>query len=386
MRRRSLPRRLLRAGLVLIAAVAVLIGGTIGTIELGCAGDAEPHGQPHTQPHAQSQRDPAVAARVALDLPGYHRPEIVSFLSYPEWSIVHAYEDFAAVLVKGDESDFGYRASISGFWRSLYQLNRLTAQYPGSYRDTKLMLYTIGFSFTAELAAKGVYENTLGRLFEALRGERKTAVDRFVGNVAEEYAAFLQQTPWYEFAFGRGIAALWRVPLASEDSALRHWERKLAMTVEFGVKAVYAKLIAAAAGSLGPVDRTTQAVVAAPSTAALEALAKTSDVALLRRLDDNTALIRAPRYRAFTQFLLRAIASDVRPLEVAGNTRALVTVIVPAVSVPPVNIAVAMFEVPLSARPGHRRLGLDLRVHALPSLLRWVQDTPGAQFEHFYDY
>ena len=36
--------------------------------------------------------------------PAHHRNEIDSYLTYPEWSIVHAYEDLAGVMRRGSES------------------------------------------------------------------------------------------------------------------------------------------------------------------------------------------------------------------------------------------------------------------------------------------
>src|SRR5437773_753042 len=47
------------------------------------------------------------AARL-VDAPGYARRESDSYLSFPEWDIVYAYDDLAGVLAHGDESDFAY--------------------------------------------------------------------------------------------------------------------------------------------------------------------------------------------------------------------------------------------------------------------------------------
>lgn len=367
---KRLGRWLLRSALGLLALVLLVVIGTVTTVELGCRGEPG--------------EGVARSGSPTLDRPGYRRPEIVSFLSYPEWSIVHAYEDLAAVLARGDESDFRYTASVLGFWRSFCRLNRLGAQYPGAeLGDTKPMLYTIGLSFTAELAAKGLYERTLGRLAEAIRGERKTAVDRAVAAIAADYATFLQQTPWYAYPFIARLGDLWAVPRADGDSRLRHIERKLAMSVEFGVKAGYAELIGLAAGSLGPVDRSTQAIFTADQAAA-DTL--TPQAQSIERLDERRVLVRTERYRAFAVFLLRAAQAEAWPLEVAGNTRALITVIVPEGSKPPPEAGAALFTVPLSAHPARERLALDMRLPQWPALLRWIDATPGARFEHFYDY
>ena len=113
-----------------------------------------------------SPRDPRPPARPALvDEPGYARRESDSYLSFPEWHIVYAYEDLAGVLRGGTRaaSPTAGRSRASG---------GACAAYPRRHRagarglDTQVMLYTIGWSFTAELGIKGAYEKTIGRLFE----------------------------------------------------------------------------------------------------------------------------------------------------------------------------------------------------------------------------
>jgi hypothetical protein len=365
--RRSWPIRALRALAVLLLLAGLAIAATVSSIEFGCRASSAP-------------RPVATASVLAAPPADYRRPEVDSFLSYPEWFIVHAYEDLAAVLATRDESDFGYASSVSGYWRSLCRLNRVAHAYGGNQTDTKLMLYTIGFSFTLELAAKGAYESTVGALAEALRGTQKTALDKHIAQVARRYAVFLQQTPWYEFDFGSEVAALWQVQRAAGDSLLRHWERRLAMSVEFGAKALYAKLIGAAAGAMGTVDRTTLAVFSAGDEATLDAWLAASGTELVARLSPREALVRSDRYRAFTRVLVAAAHAGAQPVEVAGNRRALVTVVA---AQPPA--ATVLFAVPLSSEPGQQRFGIDTRVDELSALLVSLQSA-GGRFEHFYDY
>jgi hypothetical protein len=371
-------RRLLRAALWTLAALVVLgavaIGATVASIEYRCSADVAGNQVP--APAA------ALPSLVAAPPAGYRRPEVDSFLSYPEWFIVHAYEDLAALLATGNESDFGYRSSVAGYWRSLCRLNRVAAAYGGDQGDTKLMLYTIGFSFTLELAAKGAYETTLGHLAETLRGPRKTAIDLHLAEVAQQYAVFLQRTPWYQFDFGREIGALWQAEAADDDAMIRHWERRLAMSVEFGAKALYAQLIGAAAGSLGPVDRTTLAVFAADTPAVLDAWLETSGAEVIERLAPGQVLVRSERYRPFTHLLLAALDAGVQPVEVAGNRRALVTVLAATDQLPNTRV---LFTVPLSAQAPRQRLGINTRMEELHTLLAAVR-AAGGQFEHLYDY
>jgi hypothetical protein len=180
------------AGLVVLAAV---LSAPILCIEGVC----------------RSPREPAARAPTPLvSEPGYARRESDSHLSFPEWYIVYAYEDLARVLRRGDASEFAYGRQIAGFWRSLCGVHRVVTARGGAGTDTKIMLYTIGWSFSAELALKGAYEHTVGRAFEWLRGRGRTAEDEFAARDMQAYATFLRQAPWYAYPFASRLAAFWR--------------------------------------------------------------------------------------------------------------------------------------------------------------------------------
>ena len=185
--------RRLGIGLALLALAAA---APIGWVETAChsprAGDAG-----------------GVATALPIDDPGYRRPRARSYLSYPEWYIVHAYEDFAAVVRQTSESGFDYLSSIGGFWSSLCGASRVVSRAGEDDLETKVMLYIIGLSFTAEMAVKGLYERTVGQLTVWLR-PGPTDEDRFALRLADDYARFLQQTPWYEYPFGAELARFWR--------------------------------------------------------------------------------------------------------------------------------------------------------------------------------
>ena len=140
-------------------------------------------------------------------------PEANSYLTYPEWHIVYAYEGLAKSLQKGDEHEFGYRQSIAGFWTSFCALNRKASSRGGADFPTRMTLHIIGQSFTFEMAMKAAYEETIGRFFAARRGAEKSAQDVYAAQVATDYAQFLQQKPWYQFDFEKSVDDLWNLPL-----------------------------------------------------------------------------------------------------------------------------------------------------------------------------
>ena len=170
------------------------------------------------------RREAARPAAHLVDEAGYARRESDSYLSYPEWHIVYAYDDLAAVLARGDESDYAYARQIVGFWESFCALRRVVSARGRMGLDTRVMLYTIGWSFTAELGLKGAYESTVGRLFEWLRGPGRTEEDAFVARDLRAYADSLRQTPWYAYPFAARLAAFWReTPFRGRPG----WPRKI---------------------------------------------------------------------------------------------------------------------------------------------------------------
>ena len=134
--------------------------------------------------------------------PAYQRAEANSYLTYPEWHIVYAYEGLAETLRAGDEHAFDYASAVAGFWNAYCPLNEAAQNHGGADAATRQTIYVIGVSFTIEMALKAAYEETAGRLFAWLRGLEKTPQDQVIAAQAAEYAAFLHQTPWYKYPFG----------------------------------------------------------------------------------------------------------------------------------------------------------------------------------------
>jgi hypothetical protein len=329
-------------------------------------------------------RDPLARTLAPLvDEPGYARRESDSYLSFPEWHIVYAYEDLGGVLDRGDESDFAYGRQIAGFWRSLCGLNRVVTSRGGAGVDTKVLLYTIGWSFTAELALKGAYENTVGRAFEWLRGAGKTAEDEFAARDMQAYAAFLEQTPWYEYPFASRIVAFWRETPLGRPHLPRKLERRAVFTVEYGVRAVYGAFLGfASATALGASDLEIQTVVVG-----LDPTDTVRDprITIVRQLGAGRTLIRTPRYRAYTDLLVGLARRGRDVVEIAGNHRILVTVLAAKAPLPSLPGATELFEVPIQSRPDRRRVGLDVAVEHLATTVRTLE-TAGASIEHIYDY
>jgi hypothetical protein len=215
------------AGFLFVVALCV----PVAYVEVACRGDAA------------AATD---AYRPLLSDPTSQRREANTYLTYPEWHIVYAYDGLAETLEAGDEYAFDYVDSIGGFWRATCSVMRVADSHGGADWDTRRMIHTIGVSFTAEMALKALYEETIGRGTAWLRGPEKTPQDKAIGRMAVDYSAFLRQTPWYAYPFRREVMALWDPPAGF---SVRAWERRLGIGTEFLAKAAYAKVIARAAAA-----------------------------------------------------------------------------------------------------------------------------------------
>ncbi len=300
--------------------------------------------------------------------PEWQRPEGRTLLTYPEWHIVHAYDDYAEVIRTGNPHQFGFLTSITGFWSSLCALSQASGAHGGFDWTTKQTIYTIGVSFTAELLAKAAYEETLGRAATWVRGSTRAPLDDLSARQASDYATFLQQVPWYKWDFTTDAAAL-----DAATDAFRDRERRFALGIEYRVKASYARVIAAAVAAVGEDQLRLRAVVTGMTA---EALAALPDVSVVATRPEGVE-IEAPRYRAFTRLAETIAAQGGRFVEIAGNDDILFTVITDAAKMPG-----AVHSFARQGNPGYRHLVL-LPVAGLAAALRAL---PEGALEHIHDY
>lgn len=348
---RFLFRWLKRA--ILLALLGVVgLAFPIAYVEVACRGTAQPDTYISLLPKAD------------------RRPESRTLLTYPEWHMVHAYADYAAVITTGDPHEFNFLSSISGFWGSLCDLSKTSASHGGFPWETKQMVYTIGVSFTAEFLLKAAYEESLGRVATLIRGDTRAPLDDLSATQATAYAAFLQQTPWYKWNFTADAAAL----DAAATEAFRDVERKLALGVEFRTKAAYAKLIEAAVAGVGADQLTMRVIV---KDIAPEDLAQIPGVKVIATRPEGLE-IETPRYRAFTDLAKTLAAQGANFVEIAGNDDILYT----AITQTPDDLG-ALHRFARQGNPGYRHLML-VKVTALADALRKSDAT--LQIEHIHDY
>lgn len=345
-------RRLLRWTLRLVVVAAVTVAALLSPVA-------------YVEMMCRPQGTPVVYDPIVSD--AWRRPEGRTLLTYPEWHIVHAYDDYAEVIGSGDPHDYGFVSSVSGFWSSLCALSQASGPHGGFPWETKQMVYTIGVSFTAELLLKAAYEESLGRVAAWVRGGTRAALDDLSAGQADAYATFLQQVPWYKWDFTADAAAL------AGPGTFRDRERRLALGIEYRVKAAYARVIEAAVASVGADDLRLRAVVTGMSGAALAALA---DVQVIATQPAGIE-IEAPRYRVFTRLADAIATAGGDFVEIAGNDDILLTVISDSPA-----MAGAIHSFPRQGNPGFRHLVL-VPVSGLSAALRGL---PDGALEHIHDY
>lgn len=317
--------------------------------------------------------------------PAEHRrgPE-QTFLTYPEWFLVFSPAEYADFVRDHDPSDFPFLGHIGEFWQAYGAVYRATRdRYPMNW-GYHAMIMVIGSSTTVEYGIRSAYETLVGRLTELTRTHGPVEEDRYAARVAQEYVDFIRVDPWYKFDFAARLKGLWTGTSLWGPDALRKWERKYALTTEYGVKAGYGWLI----GKL-----TAEAYDAPlPVTAVVLDHAPRDDRRAMPRLQvlareaDGSVLATVPRYQLFTDYALALASQDVRITEVAGNRGAiLVSLIVPATWSPGALPVRVLFTQPVLTRPGRRRVVLTTPVGSLTALLRAVQ-AAGLSVEHIYDY
>ena len=318
-----------------------------------------------------------------IDEPGYRRKLNNTFFTFPEWYIVYSFEDFGRFLDRTSESHFNYLGHIFGFWRSFCTINRAVPATGESMTEVKTMIYIIGVSYSIEYAIKGIYENTIGRVFEWIRGDKRTPQDDYARKVLQDYAAFLYTVPWYKYPFREKLDGFMAISTPTPSTA-RTIERGFALGSEYLIKIGYAAAIQKLLDASS--DDEPRDIMFVVATLPPEVLAAEPRIKLVRALDPQWQLVQTPRYKDFTEILLALLDRGIPVAEIAGNREIMITVIARDTTV--LNIkddAKELFYVELDAKPGFRRAGLKVRIDKLVDIIRELK-ARGASVEHFYDY
>jgi hypothetical protein len=368
------------------ALIVVLIAIAIPVVGLIYGFATTPPLEPAQATDAAADNPPsqALADQLRTEIPGYQRTEESTFLTYPEWAIVYAAREYAGFVKDHRESGFPYWSYIGRFWQDYAMVIRASSGYPFNFANHQ-MLAVIGTSHTVEHAIQWAYENSIGRITEWLSGY-PVAVDRYQAGVAADYAAFLDQVPWYQFPYAGKRAGLMATEPAAGDSAARTFERKGQGWLAYSIKQGYADLIKAGlAATSDPafLDIHVWATGDTPGAVAAAIIGE-ADTDIEKDLGAEGAVFVTKRYQVFTEMIPRLIAKGIRFRQIGGNDEILVSLIADREIAMPAG-ARALFDYPLPADPAVRRIGLIAPVSQLHAILHALA-TSGARLEHIYDY
>ncbi len=329
--------------------------------------------------------EPATQSRtVAAEIKDYARPEEDTYLTYPEWYIVWSYQEKADFQERHLPSGFTYFGAIQQYWSGyccVYGLTR--GRYPFNFGD-HVMLAVIGTSFSLEYAIKGLYEKTVGNLSERLSSHEPVEEDAYAYRVAREYADFVHVRPFYEFSFWKEFKGLWRENSFWGPHAVRKWERKMFLGLDYAVEALYCWMIEKAThASYGIEPADTYAWI---ENAPNDIFAPDSRVREVKTVGPQSFVVILPRYQAFTTTASQLARRDVHFVEIAGNDEVLLTAIAPRDWKYEPNLhGEFLFSADILTVPGVRRIAVRSPVRSLHTILNELADR-GIKLEHVYDY
>ena len=321
----------------------------------------------------------------AADIGANKRPLEDSYFSYPEWYIVWSYQERAQYLPKNPPSGFPYFASIGQYWRSYCFVCGLTQSRHQFNFGGHLSSFVLGGSFALEYSIRGAYEQTVGRTSEWTSAHQLVEEDAYAARVAREYADFVYIRPFYEFHFAHALKQLWKETPLWGKHAIRKWERKFILSVDYGCEAIYAEMLQAASHLTYGVESadTYTWIENAPETLFHEfpRMKKGKDVSA----QSYVAII--PRYQEFTDLAVKLANRDAHFAQIAGNDEIMLTVAAPKSwnYDLPAKQASLLFTEDFLTQPDVRRIAFECPVRSLHSVLNHLA-AQGIKTEHIYDY
>lgn len=332
-------------------------------------------------PESTSQAQSEIA--IPANIEDYQRTEESTYLTYPEWHIVYSSEEYANWLEKNQPSSFPYFSSIGQFWSSYCTVYKITGRQYGFNLGDHFMLWVIGTSFTVENAVKGVYENTVGRITEWMSSNEQTDEDLFAYQANKDYVTFIYDYPWYEFSFASKFGTLWTGTSLWGPNIVRKWERKIILSLEFGVKTVYGGFIKL--GTRALYGKAPTEVYAQITNVSDDVFVKNPLVKNIKLNDDGSYIVKIPRYRLFTEIVPKIASQKVEFIDIAGNDEIFLTAIAPRDWKYDLDSGDILFKMKILTQPDLQRIAIKAPIKSLSSILNSL-DTNGIKIEHLYDY
>ncbi|QDK78171.1 hypothetical protein EXU85_05995 [Spirosoma sp. KCTC 42546] len=308
------------------------------------------------------------------------RPADQTFLTYPEWFLVHSPAEIADYAHVRTTTTFPYMSHVRQLWQSygiVYDQIKGSFAFNTGYH---IMIWVIGVSTTVEYTLKALYETVIGRLTNPANGAVVTDEDNFNAQFSQDYVDFIRVLPWYEFDFKSRIPQLLGGTSFWGPHFIRKCECKYLLLTELLVKAGYGYLIKLGTKASYEEALLTTAVIIDKVPPA------PSPVPPAKTYPDGSALLLLPRYEAFHPAVSALVSQGVTFREIAGNNSAiLLTVLAPETWQPVSPNLQLVFTQPIVTKPGLKRVALVTTVGSLDKTIRYVNEQK-VKIEHVYDY
>jgi len=302
-----------------------------------------------------------------------------TFLTYPEWFLVHSPAEYAVLTQNHPAHEFPFFGHIGQLWGSYSDVTgeQIKSKYPANI-GYHVMIVVISTSTTVEYSVRGIYENSIGRASYFLSSAQMTDEEVVAAELAQSYVDFIRKEPWYMFSFGAGLKRLWiEVPLFGKQP-IRKLERRFALTSEYLVKAIYAKLIEWSTRiAYEEAKKTTWVVVRGFD----DKTTLPESVALQKDLGFGRAILVMPRYEPFWQTAKSLAKQGIDFEDIAGNESVILVTSWSSLGGNSHEPYPMLFNQPLVTHPELERHALKIPVRSLGEYLR-----TDALIEHIYDY
>jgi hypothetical protein len=334
-------------------------------------------------PAAEPASEDASIREAVADIPDYYRPESKTYLTLPEWYIVYSTDEYADFIAEDSSSDFPYFSAVGQYWQSYVDVcSEIRGRYPFN-GDSQFTLAFIGLSFTAENMLKGAYEGTVGRLTDWISSDTPTEEEIYAAQVAHEYGKFMHEIPWYFFPFQEKLQGLWNETSLWGPDPIRKWERKLALTIEYGGKILYAGFTNfGAQATYGGADVEKIYAVTEGITEDMQS----EDLGVVEEIDGQRQLLRITRFEYFSDTVPGLLERGVLFEEIAGNREILFTVLGPQDADYNFEYGDYLFDLPILTQPGQTRAAIKVRVGDMGLFFEELKTRQDIRFEHMYDY
>ncbi|MEI7719832.1 MAG: hypothetical protein WCI89_01330 [bacterium] len=327
-----------------------------------------------------NEQIPAEFKTAENDIKDYSRAEESTYLTFPEWYLVFNPQEYGKFIGENKPSGFPYFSSIGQFWGSYCQVYGITKRnYPFNVGD-HLMEVVIGTSFSVEYAVKGVWENTIGRVSEWLGGSQ-TEEDVYAAKVAQEYGAFIPTDPWYQFPYGKKFIGLWTETHFFGSHFLRKLERKVFLSLEYGVKTGYALLIRIGTHAVyGIAD--TEIYVSAKNVP--DSIFQDPRVRKIKDLGNGSYIMAVPHYQGFTDVMPVLARQSIQFVDFAGNDEILLTAVAPQSWNSDLKNGIVLFTMNMMTS-SDKRITVQAPAKSLSMIIVQLE-SEGVKIEHLYDY